>query len=189
MEHSGMEEEVQVGDDEFIISRTDLKGIITYASDSFCKLSGYAKEELIGKPHSIVRHRDMPKIAFKELWDTVKSGGTWRGYVKNRTKNGKYYWVEAEVSPHIVEGRLVGYKSIRTKPDRATVEEKSRLYAKLLEKERGFICQEGVSSDLLSEDQRLEVLELAHRFKMAPDKLIDKMIDLMEQVYRKMQKR
>ena len=76
---------------ELIVSRTDLKGIITYANDTFAEISGYEVDELIGKAHNIVRHPDMPKEAFKSLWETVKSGKIWTGYVKNATKNGDFY--------------------------------------------------------------------------------------------------
>ena len=83
--------------DDFLVSQTDDKGIILFANDDFCKIAGYTIDELVGKPHNIVRHRDMPKAAFKDLWDTVKSGKVWNGYVKNKTSDGGYYWVYATV--------------------------------------------------------------------------------------------
>ena len=97
-----------------IYSKTDLKGIITEASDAFCKMSQYTREELVGKPHNIIRHEDMPKSAFKEMWKTIKSGKTWNGEVKNRKKDGGYYWVEADISPECdEEGNIFGYVAIR----------------------------------------------------------------------------
>lgn len=106
-------EETSVPDGELIISRTDLSGKITYANEIFAKISGYEVEELIGKPHSIVRHPDMPKSVFKTLWDTIKQEKLWSGYVKNLRKDGGYYWVYAEVSGVYKDGELVEYKSIR----------------------------------------------------------------------------
>ena len=82
-----------------IASQTDEKGIILYANDEFCKIAGYTTEQLIGKNHNIIRHPDMPRAAFKELWTTVKAGNVWQGFVKNRTKNGGFYWVYATVFP------------------------------------------------------------------------------------------
>ncbi len=85
-------------DSDFLVSQTDSKGIILFANEDFCEVAGYTLEELVGKPHSLVRHPDMPRAAFKDLWSTVKAGKVWKGYVKNATKNGGYYWVFATVS-------------------------------------------------------------------------------------------
>ena len=106
--------ETEVPDDELIISRTDLKGNITYANETFAMISGYDPDELIGKSHNIVRHPDMPKSVFKELWATLGRGENWQGFVKNRRKDGGYYWVHAEVSGVYKDGKLVEYKSLRT---------------------------------------------------------------------------
>ncbi len=106
--------ETEVPQDELIISRTDLKGIITYANETFAQISGYAPEELIGKPHNILRHPDMPKSVFKELWETIQSGKSWSGYVKNLRKDRGYYWVYAEISGVYKDGELVEYKSMRS---------------------------------------------------------------------------
>ncbi len=106
--------ETEVPKDELIISRTDLNGIITYANETFAHISGYEPEELIGKPHNILRHPDMPKRIFKELWNTIKAGDIWSGYVKNMRKDRGYYWVYAEVSGVYKDGRLVEYKSMRS---------------------------------------------------------------------------
>ncbi len=92
-----------------LIYKTDTKGLITYCNDEFEKMSGYARAELIGKSHNIVRHPDMPPAAFKWLWDTLKQQRPWRGLVKNRCKNGDYYWVWATVAPLFDDGKVTGY--------------------------------------------------------------------------------
>lgn len=101
--------------DQFaIVSETDTRGIITYANSKFCEVSGYSLEELVGKPHNIIRHPDMPKAAFKELWDTIKAGKVWQGEVKNRRKDGSHYWVLATVGPLLdAEGYPYRYVSMR----------------------------------------------------------------------------
>jgi PAS domain S-box-containing protein len=100
--------------ENILFSRTNEKGIITDASKAFCKLSGYSKEELLDNPHSIVRHPDMPGEVFKELWQTIKQGDTWKGEIKNLAKDGHSYWVEASVSPEYdTNHKFIGYISIR----------------------------------------------------------------------------
>ena len=99
--------------DGVIISETDLKGIITFANRKFIEISGYSKEELIGKPHSIIRHPDMPKAAFKELWDTIQTDNEWQGLVKNLRKDGRYYWVDTYIKPIYKEGVKTGYIAAR----------------------------------------------------------------------------
>ena len=108
-----------------IYSRTDLKGNITYVSDAFSEVSGYSKQELLGQPHSIIRHQDMPKKAFKEMWDTIQSGKVWIGEVKNKKKNGGFYWVEAHISPEYDKnGNNIGYAAVRHNiTDRKEIEE------------------------------------------------------------------
>ena len=106
--------EVSFPPNTYLVSRTDLKGTITYANDAFVDISGFSREEMIGKSHNIVRHPDMPEAAFKDLWGTVKSGLPWRGMVKNRCKNGDFYWVEAFVVPLKKNGQITGYMSVRT---------------------------------------------------------------------------
>ncbi len=106
--------ETEVPQDELIISRTDLHGIITYANETFARISGYEVDELIGKPHNILRHPDMPRSLFKELWETIKAEKIWKGYVKNLRKDRGYYWVYAEISGVYKDGKLVEYKSMRS---------------------------------------------------------------------------
>lgn len=117
-----------------IVSETDLKGAITYVNQAFLEISGFERDELIGKNHNIVRHPEMPPEAFADLWDTVKIGRPWRGIVKNRCKNGDYYWVEAYVTPTYDHGRLSGYKSVRSKPDVSDIRAAEELYRLVREK-------------------------------------------------------
>ncbi len=109
--------ETIVPKDELIVSRTDLNGRITYVNDVFANISGYTQDELVGEPHSIVRHPDMPRSVFKQMWNTIKSGSMWKGYVKNLRKDGGYYWVYAEVSGVFKDNELVEFKSLRVPVD------------------------------------------------------------------------
>ena len=120
--------EIDYSDSDVFVTKTDTKGIITYANDTFVKISGFAPEELLGKNHNLVRHPDMPEWAFADLWKTLKSGYVWRGIVKNRAKNGDHYWVRATVSPIIQNNNIVGYLSLRKKPSRAEVAQAEALY-------------------------------------------------------------
>ncbi|WP_374479884.1 PAS domain-containing protein [Zoogloea sp.] len=104
-----------------IVSRTDTRGIITHCNQSFVDMSGYTRDELIGQPHCLLRHPDMPAAAFRELWETVQGGRQWHGYVKNLRKDGGHYWVFATVVPNIRDGRIVGYTSVRRQPSREKV--------------------------------------------------------------------
>ena len=121
--------EVALSEHEEIISTTDLKGAITSVNHTFVKISGFSSVELLGKNHNIVRHPDMPPAAFANLWDDLKAGKPWRGIVKNRCKNGDFYWVDAFVTPTYQGGQVVGYESVRVKPDPAMVSRAERLYA------------------------------------------------------------
>ena len=112
----------------FLVSETDTKGVITFANDDFCKVAGYELDELIGQPHSIVRHPDMPKAAFRSLWDTVQKGDILTGYVKNSVKGGGYYWVYATVYPFETCDGSKGYLSCRRKPSQNEIDEHEALY-------------------------------------------------------------
>lgn len=117
-------------DDLYLISETDSKGIITYASESFCKVAGYDIEDLMGQPHNIVRHPDMPREAFRQLWSSVQSKGFWTGYVKNAVKGGgNFYWVYATVLKSTDKSGNISYVSIRTKPSREDIKRAEALYA------------------------------------------------------------
>ncbi len=117
--------------DESLISTTDTKGIITSVNAAFAKISGFDEEDLIGKSHNIVRHPDMPSVAFGDLWAQLKSGKPWMGIVKNRCKNGDYYWVDAYVAPISKDGQLLGYQSVRTIPREDDVARAESLYKQL----------------------------------------------------------
>ncbi|WP_342594613.1 methyl-accepting chemotaxis protein [Salinicola lusitanus] len=104
-----------IDDSMYLISRTDLKGRITYANPAFVEVSGFSREELIGAPHNIVRHPDMPAAAFADLWETLQKGENWSGVIKNRRKDGSHYWVQSTVTPIIEDGKIAGYTSVRTK--------------------------------------------------------------------------
>lgn len=117
---------------DFLVSQTDSSGIIMFANDDFCKVAGYTLEELVGKPHNLVRHRDMPKAAFKDLWATVKQGKVWTGYVKNATKNGGFYWVYATVYPMVDSvTKKQCYLSCRRKPSAEEIKQAEELYKTL----------------------------------------------------------
>ncbi|ATR81820.1 chemotaxis protein [Pseudomonas sp. HLS-6] len=117
--------------DANILSTTDLTSAITYANDDFVSVSGFSREELIGQHHNLVRHPDMPPLAFEQMWQTLKRGRSWMGLVKNRCKSGDHYWVSAFVTPITSQGQTVEYQSVRTKPAAAHVEAAERLYAQL----------------------------------------------------------
>ena len=118
-----------------IVSSTDLKGIITYANRKFCEIANYSRGELIGKNHNIVRHPDMPKAAFQELWDTIKNGKEWTGIVKNLRKDGKYYWVYSHITPIVKDGENIGYTAARRPASRTEIDEVIPIYKDLVEKE------------------------------------------------------
>lgn len=119
-----------------IVSRTDLEGNLTHANDAFIEISGYQRDELIGKPHYILRHPDMPRAAYADLWSTIEAGKKWHGYVKNLCKDGSYYWVYATVVPNVRRGETVGYTSVRRQPSRKKIEEMNAIYQQMLSEER-----------------------------------------------------
>lgn len=114
-----------------IISTTDPKGIITDVNDTFIKISGFTREELIGKPHNIVRHPDMPPAVFRLMWDTLKQGKSFMGIIKNRTKDGGYYWVNAFIIPIIENDNIIGYESVRTAATEGQIARATKIYARL----------------------------------------------------------
>ncbi len=126
-----VDEEVPYPDGRMIVSRTTLNGIILNANAAFVDISGYSRDELIGAPHYILRHPDVPSVIFKDLWDTILSGKSWYGYVKNLRKDGRYYWVYASVKPNYREGKLVALTSVRRKPAREKIDETIALIQKI----------------------------------------------------------
>jgi PAS domain S-box-containing protein len=129
--------EVFFREEDMIVSKTDLKGRLTYVNREFCRIAGYSEAELMGQPHSIIRHPDMPRAVFKLLWDTVLEGREVFAYVKNMTKNGDYYWVFAHVTPSYDEGgKIIGYHSNRRVPDRDVLNNTIvGLYSEMLKEE------------------------------------------------------
>ncbi|MBD3841081.1 MAG: PAS domain-containing protein [Campylobacterales bacterium] len=120
--------ETILSEDAFLVSETDEKGNILFANEEFCKVAEYDLDELLGKPHNIIRHKDMPKAAFKDLWDTIKGGKVWHGFVKNATKSGGFYWVFATVYPFKNDEGKQCYLSCRRKPTRDDVAKYDSLY-------------------------------------------------------------
>jgi len=115
-----------------LLSTTDTKGRITYANTDFCDIAGFEKEELVSHGHNIVRHPDMPKAAFADLWSTIQEGDSWMGPVKNRCKNGDHYWVNAYVTPIKGEdGKIIEYQSVRTAPTRDIVDRAESTYQQI----------------------------------------------------------
>src|SRR5471032_2202247 len=110
--------QIEVADDPAIVSKTDLEGNITYVNSYFIQISGYVESELLGAPQHILRHPDMPAVAFADLWATLRAGMPWNGLVKNRCKNGDFYWVKANITPIREHGRTLGYMSVRVRADR-----------------------------------------------------------------------
>ena len=121
-------EELKLSLNSFLLSETDEKGIIRYANDEFCKFAEYSLDELIGKPHNIVRHQDMPKAAFEDLWKTIQNNKPWKGFVKNKTKSGKYYWVFATVFPFTSCDGSKGYISCRRMASQSEIDKYTAIY-------------------------------------------------------------
>lgn len=147
-------QELFFDEDQFIVSKTDLGGRITYGNSLFIRISGYDEEELIGAPHNILRHADMPAVVFKLLWDTIKSGQEIFAYVKNKTKNGDFYWVFAHVTPSFDRDRKISnFHSVRRKPRKKALETIEPLYQELLrlEKQGGMSASENALKQLLKE--------------------------------------
>lgn len=143
---------------DYIVSKTDLKGRITYGNRIFIEFSGYSERELLGAQHNIIRHPDMPRAVFKLLWDTIAAGSECNAYVKNMAKDGSFYWVFANVTPdRDAAGQIIGYHSVRRKPRASGVKTAGDLYRAMLEAERQAGPREAMAAstrlllDLLSE--------------------------------------
>ena len=131
--------EIEVAENVQLVSTTDLRGDITYANPAFCQIAGYTSEEMIGQHHNLVRHPDMPKAAFRDLWLHLKAGRAWRGMVKNRCKDGSYYWVDAYVTPIYEDGKISGYQSVRCRPTPEHKARASKMYQALKQRENGSL--------------------------------------------------
>ena len=141
-------------DTEQLISATDLAGVITYCNPVFADVAGFAPQELTGQSHNVVRHPDMPQAAFADLWQTVQSGRAWMGIVKNRCKNGDYYWVDAYVTPVYTDGKVSGYESVRVRPNADDEARASQLYGKLRPSAEDRTASAGEVADALAGLQR-----------------------------------
>lgn len=136
--------ETRVRADQYLISKTDKKGRILYVNPAFAEISGFSESELLGQPHNLIRHPDMPPAAFQDLWDTVQAGKPWTGVVKNRRKDGGFYWVFANVTPIVEDGEVIGYASVRIRPSREQIEEAEALYESINEGTlKGYTLREG----------------------------------------------
>ena len=166
------DEEIELDPKRYIVSETDEKGRITYANDYFCEVSGYSKEELIGQPHNIIRHPDMPKVVFKLLWENIKAGRNVNAVVKNLAKDGRYYWIftEFEIRKDTDTGEVIGYHASRKTISRHVIEIVADIYKQLLEveKEKGVEASEKYLNDLLkSKGEEIDfgnMMEHIHRF-------------------------
>ncbi len=145
-------------DGRIMITETDARGRITYVNRKFVEMSGYSKEELMGQPHSIVRHPDMPHCCFKNMWETIRKKETWKGYVKNLRKDGAYYWVVVYVSPKLDEnGETIGFIAARKIPEERTLEEIKQKYGELMNLE---LCQSEEDAAFVSNIMGEELVEV-----------------------------
>ncbi len=137
-------QEYKLGNDDFIVSKTDISGRITYANRIFMQIAGYSESELLGQQHNIIRHPDMPRGVFRFLWDTIKSGEEFSGFVKNMSADGGFYWVFANVTPDYDRyGKLQGYYSVRRTPPQSAIETISSIYKEMLLIEKQSSTKEG----------------------------------------------
>ncbi|MEA3228058.1 MAG: PAS domain-containing protein [Campylobacterota bacterium] len=158
--------EIKLSATKHIVSKTDDKGIIEYGNDYFVEISGYTEAELLGQPHSIVRHPDMPKVVFKMMWDRIKQGKNIMAVIKNLSKSGSYYWVVTEFEPKIdpVSGDVISYTAFRKAASQKAIDAITPIYAKLLEVEaeggveasekylRGYLEEQGTTYDDLIDE-------------------------------------
>ena len=164
-----------------LVSKTDTKGRITYVNPAFIEASGFAEEELLGKPHNLIRHPDMPEQAFGDMWQTLKMGLPWTGLVKNRRKNGEFYWVNANVTPVRDNNQIVAYMSVRSKPNRAQVDGAARIYARFKAGQaKGLAVRRGavVTTGLLGKLASLKNIGLNARIGMSMGAIIAVILSL-----------
>jgi PAS domain S-box-containing protein len=129
--------EIKMKENDFIVSKTNEKGIITYCNEIFMKMAAYEESELLGKNHNIIRHPDMPRVAFKLAWDLISSGKEFFGFVKNLTKDGDYYWVFANITAdYDSHGKTIGYTSVRRKPSQTAIDAVTPIYKEMIKLEQ-----------------------------------------------------
>lgn len=142
-------DEVLLQPEDLIISKTDTRGHITYANRTFMQIAGYEEHELLGNPHNLIRHPDMPRGVFRFLWQELRQGHEFFGFVKNYTSSGQFYWVFANITPDLnSKGEVKGYFSVRRRPSREAVKQVSEIYQKMLEIEQRFSDQEAPDRSL-----------------------------------------
>ncbi len=158
-----IDREVRLSDDEFIVSKTDPKGIITYTNRVFMHIAGYSESELLGKQHNVVRHPDMPRGAFRFLWQTLQNGDEFFGYVKNMCKSGAYYWVFANVTPdYDANGNVIGYYSVRRKPSDRAIATITPIYREMLALEQKVGPKDGPDASIQLLLQKLDELGMTY---------------------------
>ena len=162
--HPITQNEYAFADNATLMSTTDTQSYIRYANEAFMDVSGFAAEEILGQPHNLVRHPDMPSAAFADMWATLKAGEPWSALVKNRRKNGDHYWVRANAVPIIRDGQTQGYMSVRTKPERQEIAAAQELYRSMREKgdgsarlHKGIVAHRGLLGSLASAWRRMGV--------------------------------
>jgi len=144
------QKEIKITENQILISTTDTKGVITSANRTFVDVSGFDEEELINSSHNIVRHPDMPEVAFKDMWENLKQGNPWIGIVKNRAKSGDHYWVKAYAAPMIVNGELTGYQSVRTQASPEEIQRAEHIYKNLSEKKKTRLKPPTINQKLIA---------------------------------------
>ncbi len=167
-----IDEEIELDPKRYIVSETDAKGKITYCNDYFIEVCGYTKDELIGKPHNIVRHPDMPKVVFKLLWETIKQGKNINAVVKNKAKDGRYYWIftEFEIRRDTDTQEIIGYHAARKSISKHVIDVIAQLYSELLEIEKtdGIDASEKYLIAFLKDKgediEFADIMEEIHRF-------------------------
>ncbi|MCV6608092.1 MAG: PAS domain-containing protein [Campylobacterales bacterium] len=175
MSESENTNEIEIGEGTFLITRTDLNGAITYANEDFCSITGYQREDLIGQNHNIIRHPDMPLAVFADLWKTIKSNKKWKGFIKNKTKDDKFYWVEAEVSPFVKNGRHIGYKSIRKRAPKEVIKQAEIKYSNIRKDETGEF-----NSWTIEKENYKRFDALSKKLKLSKKQLFEKMLSKLE---------
>lgn len=154
--------ETKLADGDFIVSKTDSKGIITYCNQIFIEMSGYSEQELIGKQHNIIRHPDMPRAAFYLLWETVKKGDEFFAYVKNLRKDGGFYWVYANITARLPVEANLGYYSVRRKPSKEAIDAITPIYAAMLAEEKRVGPKDAITASAAILQSKLDELGITY---------------------------
>lgn len=158
-------EEIRMGDNDLIVSKTDIKGRITYCNRQFIKISGYHESELLGQPHNIIRHPDMPKAVYRLLWNTIENKEEFFGVVKNLCKNGAYYWTFANITPSFdAHEKVIGYYSARRQPKLGLIKQIEPLYAQMIaeEKKHGNHLEQAITASMQLLNNKCDQLGLSY---------------------------